>query len=321
MNQIPAALVGLITMLILMAGVAAWVLLRTSKEEREMAERIEAVSAAGQPKASIALPSITKRDADKKLDWKDVVAGVFGFSMAKTDLYSMRWPWVVLIGLAVGRTAVWLGSGVFGSFAWVLMPVVSIMTTRSRFSAMLTKRQNLLRVQLPDAIGLIVRAVRVGVPVTESLRGVARESPEPTAGEFARLVDELAMGAPMEKALKQMADRNDLPEYGFFAAALSLQAQTGGGLADTLILLADVARKRVAMQARGFALSSEARTSSMILAGLPFVTGGALYLANPSYIGVLFTDPSGQMVLGLAILSLCVGVFVMRMIIRSALTA
>jgi tight adherence protein B len=156
--------------------------------------------------------------------------------------------------------------------------------------------------------------------VSEALRGVAKEAPVPTSIEFGRLVDALAIGEPLEKALKEMSERNDLPEYGFFAAALSLQAQTGGGLAETLELLADVARKRVAMQARGFALSSEARTSSMILAGLPFVTGGALYLANPTYIGVLFTDPSGQMILGIAILSLCMGIFTMRMIIRSALT-
>jgi tight adherence protein B len=320
MNQVPIALLGLVIMLIMLTGLAAWVLLRTSKEEQGMKDRIAAISAAGQPKASIALPSITKKDADKKLDWRDVLAGIFGFSMAKTELYSMAWPWVVIIGLVAGRIAVWLGSGLFGSLAWVLLPVVAIGISRQQFGSMLTKRKNKLRVQLPDAIGLIVRAVRVGVPVTEALRGVARECPVPTSTEFGRLVDELAMGAALEKALKDMSDRNELPEYGFFAAALSLQAQTGGGLAETLELLADVARKRVAMQARGFALSSEARTSSMILAGLPFVTGGALYLANPTYIGILFTDPSGQTVLGVAILSLCTGIFTMRMIIRSALT-
>jgi tight adherence protein B len=317
---VPPALLGLVVMLILMSGVAAWVLLRTSKEEQEIKDRIAAISAAGQPKASVALPSITKKDADKKLDWRDVAAGIFGFSMSKTELYSMKWPWVVIISLVVGRIAVWLASGVFGSLAWVLLPVISIGFSRQQFSAMLTKRKNKLRVQLPDAIGLIVRAVRVGVPVSEALRGVAKEAPVPTSIEFGRLVDALAIGEPLEKALKEMSERNDLPEYGFFAAALSLQAQTGGGLAETLELLADVARKRVAMQARGFALSSEARTSSMILAGLPFVTGGALYLANPTYIGVLFTDPSGQMILGIAVLSLCMGIFTMRMIIRSALT-
>ena len=321
MSVIPTPLLILIAMLILTAGVAAVVLLRTSKEQKGIIDRIQAVSSAGQPKQSIALPSITKRDAEKKLDWMDMLAGIFGFSMAKTDLYSTKWYWVIIISLIVGRIAVGLGSGVFGSLAWVLMPVVSIMFARSQFAAMLTKRKNKLRVQLPDAVGLIVRAVRVGVPVSEALRGVAKECPEPTSIEFTRLVNDLAMGSQMEKALKEMADRNDLPEYGFFAAALSLQAQTGGGLAETLELLADVARKRVAMQARGYALSSEARTSSLILAGLPFVTGGAIYLVNPAYMGLLFFDPTGQMVLGIAILSLATGVFVMRMLIRSALTA
>ena len=116
-----------------------------------------------------------------------------------------------------------------------------------------------------------------------------------------------------------MAERNGLPEYGFFAAALGLQAQTGGGLGETLDLLADVTRKRVAMKARGHALSAEARTSSMILGGLPVAAGGLLYALNPEYIGVLFTDDTGRTILGTAILSLSTGMFVMRVIIRKSL--
>jgi tight adherence protein B len=319
-NGIPMPLLGLVAMLIILSGLAAWVLLRTSREDKDIALRLEAVAATGQRKASLALPSITRRDASQPTDWRDMLAGVFGFRMSMRHQYTLGWPWVVIIGLVAGRGAVLAGSGVFGSFAWVLLPVISLMVTRSTFKGMVTKRKSKLRSQLPDAIGLIVRAVRVGVPVSEALRAVVKECPEPTAQEFGRLVNDLAIGAQLDKALRDMADRNDLPEYGFFAAALSLQAQTGGGLAETLELLADVARKRVAMQARGYALSSEARTSTMILGALPFASGGATYLANPSYMSVLFTDPLGQMVFGLAVLSLSIGIFTMRMIIRSALT-
>lgn len=319
--MIPPALLSLTAMLIVMASVAAWVLLRTSREEKEILLRLQAVAATGRPKMSLALPSITRRDASKTVDWRDQVAGVFGFKLSHRDQYSMKWPVVVVIGLVVGRIAVAMGAGVFGGLAWVLMPVAAIAVSRSMFASMVTKRKGALRKQLPDAIGLIVRAVRVGVPVSEALRGVAKECPVPTSIEFGRLVDDLSMGTALETGLRGMADRNGLPEYGFFAAALSLQAQTGGGLAETLELLADVTRKRVAMQSRGYALSAEARTSSMILGGLPFVSGGATYLGNPGYIGILFTDPTGQMILGLALLSLFIGMFVMRMIIRSALTA
>ena len=318
--NVPASLAGLTVLLLLLAGLAAWVLLRTSKEEQELTLRLASVSSNGAPKVAIA-PSITRRDATKKMDWRDTLAGIFGFSLAMRDQYSIGWPWVVISALVAGRIAVAMGAGVFGVLAWLLQPIVAIAVSRSVFTSMVTKRKSKLRGQLPDAIGLIVRAVRVGVPVSAALRNVARECPVPTGTEFGRLVDDMAIGGSLEQGLRKMAERNQLPEYGFFAAALSLQAQTGGGLAETLELLADVTRKRVAMQSRGYALSSEARTSSMILAGLPFVSGGATYLGNPGYIGILFTDPTGQMILGLALLSLCVGVFVMRMIIRSALAA
>ena len=318
--MIDARLLLLVGLLIVLAGIAAWVLLRTSREEQDIAARLEAISLTGRPKLLAALPSITKRDATVTVSWKDGLAGLFGFSFAKTEQYTLAWPWVVLISLVGGRIAVALGSGMFGPLAWIIMPVATIGLCRTIFGTMISKRTDKLRRQFPDAIGLIVRAVRVGVPVTEALRVVGREMVAPTGGEFEKLADQIAIGSPLEIALRELSLRNGLPEYGFFASALRLQAQTGGGLAETLELLADVTRKRVAMQARGHALSAEARTSSMILGCLPMISGGAIYVINPTYIGVLFWDESGRMILGLAILMLLFGMFVMRMIIRSALS-
>lgn len=319
-DVIGARLLLLVGLLILLAGIAAWVLLRTSREDEEIAARLEAVALTGRPKLLVALPSITKRDAKRVWSWKDSLAGLFGFKLAKTDQYPLAWPWVIVISLVGGRIAVALGSGLFGPLAWILMPVATLALSRATFSSMIGKRMDRLRKQFPDAIGLIVRAVRVGVPVTEALRVVGREMAAPTAAEFEMLAEQIGIGTPLDTALREMSVRNGLPEYGFFAAALSLQAQTGGGLAETLELLAEVTRKRVAMQARGHALSSEARTSSMILGGLPVISGGAIYLINPAYVGILFWDESGRMILGLAILMLLTGMFVMRLIIRSALS-
>lgn len=302
-------------------AVAGFALLKTNRRDKDLVARIEQVTAQNRPKATLATPSITKKDTAPKADWKETLTRVFGFDMQRSAQYSLAWPWVILIALIVGRIAVGLASGLFGPLSWVLQPVVTIAVSRSMFNTMLSKRINLLRAQLPDALGLIVRAVRVGVPVSEALRAVSRESMPPTSVEFDRLADQISIGAPLDTALREMADRNRLPEYGFFAAALSLQAQTGGGLSETLDLLADVTRKRVAMQARGHALSAEARTSSMILGALPLVSGVSLYLINPDYMGILFTEESGRMVLGGAVLSLCTGIFVMRMIIRTSLAA
>ena len=128
---------------------------------------------------------------------------------------------------------------------------------------------------------MIVRSVRVGIPVMEAIRAVARETPEPTGPEFARLVDQVSIGVSLDDAVLDMARRCGIPEYRFFATALSLQNQTGGTLSETLENLADVIRKRVALAAKGKALASEARTSAMVLAALPIVTGGGAVGAQP----------------------------------------
>ena len=318
--MIPTPLLVAGPLFIAVCAICSYVLLRSTKEDKALASRIEAVQAVGRPKSALAMPSITRKDAKARPGWRDSLTGIMGFSLSRTDQYTLAWPWVMVISLIVGRIAVAMGAGMFGPLAWVLMPVVSVAVSRAMFSSMKSKRVDRLRAQFPDALGLIVRAVRVGIPVSEALRAVSKESLAPTAREFDRLADQIAIGVPLESALRQMADRNDLPEYGFFAAALGLQATTGGGLSETLELLADVTRKRVAMKARGHALSAEARTSSMILGGLPVVSGGALYAINPDYMSILFVEESGRMVLGLALLSLCTGMFVMRTIIRKSLS-
>lgn len=316
---IPVALLVAGPLLFFAAALAGLVLLRTSNDDKAVQARIEGVTSLTRPRASLALPSITRKDAHARPQWRDQLTGIFGFSLSRTDHYPVAWYWVILVALLAGRVAVAMGSGLLGGIAWLLLPVVTLVVSRAGFNMMVAKRTTKLRGQFPDALGLIVRAVRVGIPVSEALRAVARESLAPTAAEFDRLADQIAIGVQMEVALREMSDRNHLPEYGFFAAALSLQAQTGGGLSETLELLADVTRKRVAMQARGHALSAEARTSSMILGGLPLVSGAALYAINPDYMGILFYEESGRMVLGMALLSLSTGIFAMRMIIRKSL--
>ena len=113
--------------------------------------------------------------------------------------------------------------------------------------------------------------------------------------------------------------RSGLGEYRFFATAISLQAQTGGGLTEVLENLADVIRKRVALQSRGRALSAEARTSALVLAVLPLATGGMIAVLDPAYMAVLFDTAKGHSLLGAAALSLGIGVGAMRMIIQKTL--
>jgi tight adherence protein B len=118
----------------------------------------------------------------------------------------------------------------------------------------------------------------------------------------------------------KMGDCNDLSEYRFFATTIALQAQTGGGLSETLENLADLIRRRLALKERAHALSSEARTSSLILGGLPVVLGLGLWALNPAYMSVMFNTRMGNNILAAAVLSLACGGLTMRAIIKKSLS-
>lgn len=252
--------------------------------------------------------------------WPEKAADLFGFDPARQDQYGMKW-WLVLalgFGLAMGLRVV--AAAMMGGWAWLLVVPCWVFVSRRYFGWCLNRRRQKLFIQFPDALALIVRAVRVGIPVSQSVRGVATEVPAPTGPEFAKLSDELMIGVSLDEALVNLAMRNGLQEYRFFATALSLQNQAGGGLSETLDNLADVIRKRVAIRQKGEALSSEAKTSAMVLAALPFVAGTGLLVLSPAYVTPLFTDPTGNKILAAAMFSLGSGMVMMRTMIRKSLT-
>jgi tight adherence protein B len=249
-----------------------------------------------------------------------LAARVFGFNPAKTELYAAHWGIILGVTFALANGVEMLAAGVVGSLAPLVIPVAWVGLSRVYFNWAETRRTEQLFAQFPEALTMIVRAVRVGIPVMEGMRMVAREAPQPTQREFARMAEQVAIGVPLEDAMQEMAERCDLPEYRFFSTALAMQNQTGGALSETLEGLADVIRKRVAMKARGHALASEGKTSAGILAALPVFTALMLWVLNPKYISVLFTDPTGQHIFGAAVLSLGLGIFVMRTMIRKALS-
>jgi len=247
-------------------------------------------------------------------------ARLFGYDPAHAEHYWPRW-WIVLgIALLAARAVAALAGILLGSWSLLVMPVAWIMIARLIFGMSEQRRREALFAQFPDALAMIVRAVRVGIPLNEGIRTVAREAAVPTGPEFGLLHDRVAIGVTLEDALREMAERNRLTEYRFFATALALQSRTGGGLAEALEGLADVMRRRLALKARGLALAAEAKTSIAILASLPFVSGGALGVLNPAYIGRLFTDPACEKILIAAITLLGGGLLVMRGMIRKALS-
>ncbi len=247
-------------------------------------------------------------------------AQLFGYDPARAAYYPLRW-WIVLAAtLLAARLLATLLSIFAGVWSLLAIPVGWVMISRFAFNWSEQRRSTKLYEQFPDALAMIVRAVRVGIPLGEGIRTVAREAAAPTRPEFASLYDRVAMGVTLEDALREMAGRNRVAEYRFFATTLALQSQTGGGLAEALDGLADVIRRRLALKARGHALAAEAKTSIIILASLPFVSGGALAVMNPHYIGRLFVDPACKKVLIVAIVMLSSGLLVMRGMIRKALS-
>jgi tight adherence protein B len=248
-------------------------------------------------------------------------AWVFGFNPTTPDRYPLTWWVVVTVALAVAKAGQSLSGDLLGGLAWIGIPIGWVALSRAFFGYFDRRIREQLLAQFPEALAMIVRSVRVGIPVQEAIRTVAREQPEPTGLEFSRLVDQVSVGVSMEDAMREMADRTGLPEYRFFATALSLQNQTGGALSETLDNLADVIRKRAALKAKGLAMTSEAKATAAILAALPVLIAVLLWAVNPEYISVLFTDPSGRRMLVFAIMSLGMGLFVIRTIIRRSLPA
>ena len=247
------------------------------------------------------------------------LAVIFGWDPERLDQYPMMPALMVVLAalpvMLVGLYAVSL----LGPLGWLGTVLGWLALARWSFAAVHARRSDALYRQLPDALGMVVRAVRAGIPVVEALRTVGKEVPDPTGIEFRRMSDQLSIGIPMEEALRRLARRSDLPEYRFFAVALTLQNTAGGNLTETLENLADVVRKRVATRQRGHALASQARASAYVLSAVPVFAAAALLVINPRYVLVLVQDPRGNLVLGGALASLAIGLGTMKAIIRRSL--
>jgi tight adherence protein B len=155
---------------------------------------------------------------------------------------------------------------------------------------MIKRRIKKFNSNFPDAIELMVRGLRSGLPITETLGIVASEISGPVGVEFRMVVDKMKIGKTMEAALQDTADRLGTAEFQFFVITLAIQRETGGNLAETLSNLADVLRKRAQMMLKIRAMSSESKASAYIVGSLPFVVFGLVWMINPGYMGGFFSD-------------------------------
>jgi tight adherence protein B len=173
------------------------------------------------------------------------------------------------------------------------------------------RRLNAFIAKFPDGIELLVRGLRSGLPVTETLGVVSGEVPGPVGEEFKLITERIKIGKTMDDALQNTADRLGIPEFQFFCITLAIQRETGGNLAETLSNLADVLRKRAQMKLKIRAMSSESKASAYIVGALPFCVFTLLYWINPAYIGKFFEDDR-LMVAGMGgLVWMSIGAFIM----------
>ncbi|HWK69112.1 MAG TPA: type II secretion system F family protein [Rhizobiaceae bacterium] len=166
--------------------------------------------------------------------------------------------------------------------------------------------------EFPNALDIIVRAVRSGLPLNDGIRLIASESPEPVRSEFRRIVEAQQLGLSIPDATMRMSETMPCPEAGFFGIVIQIQQQAGGNLSEALGNLSRVLRDRKKMKAKVQALSMEAKASAVIIGALPIIVAVLVYLSSPNYIMPLFTTSTGHLILGVSAVWMAIGIFVMR---------
>ncbi len=170
--------------------------------------------------------------------------------------------------------------------------------------------------EFPNAIDVIVRAIRSGLPLNDGIRLIAQESQEPVRGEFRRMVDAQQVGVSIPESAMRMSEYMPCPEASFFGIVIQIQSQAGGNLSEALGNLSRVLRDRKKMEAKVQALSMEAKASAYIIGALPFIVATLVYLTSPKYIMILFQTDTGHVILGCAATWMSIGIMVMKKMIN-----
>jgi tight adherence protein B len=178
------------------------------------------------------------------------------------------------------------------------------------------RRENKFIAAFPDAVDVIVRGIKAGLPLLDSLRIITTDAPEPLKSEFKAIVDTQAIGMPIGEACAKLYERIPIAEANFFGIVIAIQQRAGGNLSEALGNLSKVLRERKKMRAKIQAMSMEAKASASIIACLPIAVMGLVYLTSPLYIELLWTHPTGRFMMACSVGWMFTGVMVMRKMIN-----
>jgi len=237
---------------------------------------------------------------------------------------------IMQAGLDINLTTYFVFSAIFGvvaAFGYLMsgMPplgaiavllIGGLLVPKLLLGSMAKARQQKFTRHFADAVDLIVRGIRSGLPINECFRVVAREFDAPLGEEFRLLVEGQNLGWTIDDLMARGIQRLPTAEYKFFAIVTQIQRQTGGNLADTLSNLSNVLRERKKMRDKAQAMASEAKASAMIIGSLPFIVAGLLSIVNPDYLMLLFTEKTGNYLLAFGAFWMTCGSLVMRKMIN-----
>jgi tight adherence protein B len=237
---------------------------------------------------------------------------------------------LVRAGLSIKPRTYYLlsaASGLLGGLIVLITgsgPIVSLLAAfacgfglpRFVLSRMIKRRQDKFLVEFANAIDIIVRGIKSGLPLPDCLQIIANESPEPVKSEFIDLVEQQKVGVTLSRAFERMYERMPLQEVNFFAIVIAIQAQTGGNLAEALGNLSQVLRDRYRLQAKVRAFSAEAKASALIIGALPPCVMLLVYITTPDYIGILFHERLGNVMLIASGAWMLIGILLMRKMIN-----
>ena len=187
---------------------------------------------------------------------------------------------------------------------------------RWSLSYLKTRREKAFLKALPDAVDVIVRGIKAGLPLFESIKVVASDAPEPLKGEFLAIIETQAIGMPLGDACARLFERMPVPEANFFGIVIAIQQKSGGNLSEALGNLSKVLRDRKKMAEKIQAMSMEAKASAGIIGSLPPIVMLLVYLSTPEYISLLWTHPTGQLMMVGCVIWMSIGIFVMKRMIN-----
>lgn len=322
--------IGILVLSAISAGALAYaILFNTVREEKHQQRRFENVKRAEEDRSAAKVmrdrqADVTKRRKAVQESLKDLED-----KNKARERNTMRAPLKIQIkqaGLSMSMERFYVLSIISGVFftvgAWILaapiylLPAVAIVGAiglpRFIVSFLRKRRVKQFLEEFPNALDIIVRAVKSGLPLNDGIRLIATESREPVKTEFRRIVESQQVGMSIPEAAMRMTETMPCPEAGFFGIVIQIQTQAGGNLSEALGNLSRVLRDRKKMKAKVAALSMEAKASAVIIGALPIVVAFLVYLTSPAYIMPLFTTSTGNIIIGIGLFWMGIGIFIMR---------